>query len=135
MDVIAWIVVGAVAGWLTARPARLRLPGAGWAAAGTGMAGGFVGGGTAALVTGGDMAAAEPLAAVAAAVAGAALLVLMLATATRTQPRTVRPARTRHQRGTSGPRNGDRSPRARPSAPSRSARMGGAPNVGKDRRR
>jgi uncharacterized membrane protein YeaQ/YmgE (transglycosylase-associated protein family) len=135
MDVIAWIVAGAVAGWLAGLPAPLRLPGGGWAAAGTGMAGGFVGGGTAALVAGGDVAAAEPLAAVAAAVAGAVLLMLMLATATRTQPRTARPARTRDARALSRRRNGDRSPRGRRRAPSRSARMGGVPNVRKDRRR
>jgi uncharacterized membrane protein YeaQ/YmgE (transglycosylase-associated protein family) len=116
MDLIAWIAVGAVAGWLASRPPRLRLPGGGWAGAATGMAGGFVGGGTAVLVAGGNTTAAEPLVAMSAAVAGAVLLVLMLASATRAQPRTARPPRTRPP-AMSWLRNGERSPRTRRSEP------------------
>ena len=84
---MTWIVAGAVVGWLVSRLAPMRLPGGVWAYCLGGMAGGFIGGGIIALLTGRNAATVDPLGLVVA-VAGAAVLVLIVRRAAHAQPRT-----------------------------------------------
>ena len=84
---MTWIVAGAVVGWLVSRLAPMRLPGGVWAYCLGGMAGGFVGGGIIALLTGRNAATVDPLGLVVA-IAGAAVLVLIVRRAAHAQPRT-----------------------------------------------
>ena len=84
---MTWIVAGAVVGWLVSRLAPTRLPGGVWAYCLGGMAGGFVGGGIIALLTGRNAATVDPLGLVVA-IAGAAVLVLIVRRAAHAQPRT-----------------------------------------------
>ena len=92
VGIVFWLLLGAVVGCLVSRIAPARLPGGIWAFCLGGMAGGFVGGGSVALVTGRNAAAVEPLGVVTAMV-GAALLVWILHRAAHAQPRAQPPAR------------------------------------------
>jgi uncharacterized membrane protein YeaQ/YmgE (transglycosylase-associated protein family) len=87
VGVLIWIVAGAIVGWLAGRLAPAHLPGGAWAYRLGGMAGGFVGGGIIALLTGSDAATVDPLGVVVA-VAGAAVLVLIVRKAAGAEPRT-----------------------------------------------
>jgi uncharacterized membrane protein YeaQ/YmgE (transglycosylase-associated protein family) len=87
VGVVTWIVAGAVVGWLVSRLAPARLAGGVWVYCLGGMAGGFVGGGIIALLTGSNAAAVDPLG-VLVAVAGAAVLVLIVRKAAHAEPRT-----------------------------------------------
>jgi uncharacterized membrane protein YeaQ/YmgE (transglycosylase-associated protein family) len=87
VGVVTWIVAGAVVGCLVSRLAPARLPGGVWAYCLGGMAGGFVGGGIIALLTGGNATTVDPLG-VLVAVAGAAVLVLIVRKAAHAEPRT-----------------------------------------------
>jgi uncharacterized membrane protein YeaQ/YmgE (transglycosylase-associated protein family) len=87
VGVLIWIVAGAIVGWLAGRLAPARLPGGAWAYRLGGMAGGFVGGGIIALLTGRDAATVDPLGVVVA-VVGAAVLVLIVRKAANAEPRT-----------------------------------------------
>ena len=84
---MTWIAAGAVVGWLVSRLEPARLPGGVWAYCLGGMAGGFVGGGIIALLTGRNAATVDPLGLVVA-IAGAAVLVLIVRRAAHAQPRT-----------------------------------------------
>jgi uncharacterized membrane protein YeaQ/YmgE (transglycosylase-associated protein family) len=81
-----WVVIGALIGWIAGRLGPVRLAGGAWTLGLAGTAGGFVGGGTVAVLAGRDAAVFDPLNAVAAA-AGAVLLVLIVRRAARVQPR------------------------------------------------
>ena len=87
MGVLIWIIAGALVGWIAGRLAPARLPGGAWAYRLGGMAGGFVGGGVIALLTGGSAATVDPLGVVVA-VAVAGVLVLMVRKAANAEPRT-----------------------------------------------
>lgn len=87
MGVLIWIAVGALVGWLAGRLAPSRLAGGAWACRLGGMAGGFVGGGIVALLTGRDAATVDPLGVVVA-IAVAAVLVLIVRKASTAEPRT-----------------------------------------------
>jgi uncharacterized membrane protein YeaQ/YmgE (transglycosylase-associated protein family) len=87
VGVLIWIVAGAVVGWLVSRLAPARLPGGILAYCLGGMAGGFVGGGVIALLTGRNATTVDPLGIVVA-VAGAAVLVLIVRKAAHAEPRT-----------------------------------------------
>jgi uncharacterized membrane protein YeaQ/YmgE (transglycosylase-associated protein family) len=92
VGILSWIVLGAAVAWVATRIEPAGLAGGTWALCLVGMAGGFVAGGTVALVTGSDAASIDSVGAIVAA-AGAALLVLIVRRAARVQPRTGRRTR------------------------------------------
>ena len=92
VGIVSWILVGAGVGWVASRVAPARLAGGSWALCLAGMAGGFLGGGTMALVTGRGAGEIDPFGVIVAG-AGAALLVLVVRRAARAQPRIDRRAR------------------------------------------
>lgn len=87
MGIATWVVIGALIGWIGGRVGRVRLAGGAWTLGMAGVAGGFVGGGTVAVLAGRDGAVIDPVNALVAA-AGAVLLVVIVRRAARVQPRT-----------------------------------------------
>jgi uncharacterized membrane protein YeaQ/YmgE (transglycosylase-associated protein family) len=133
MGVVAWIALGAAAGCIAGRLRPMRLPGGTWAATAAGMAGGFVGGGIAALAGGGNSTAVA-LPSVFAAIVGAALLIVMIGRAARTQPRAEPPARARPTDPAAPGSNGHRTAANRRAAIAMDATLERSSDASQDRR-
>jgi uncharacterized membrane protein YeaQ/YmgE (transglycosylase-associated protein family) len=86
VGILIWIVAGALVGWLVGRAAPASPPAGVWTCLLAGMAGGFVGGGVIALLTGRNAATVDVLGVVVA-IAGAAVLVLIVRKAANAEPR------------------------------------------------